>query len=72
MKAREVITRITRLGGVYSHCRGSHRYYIAAYERAEGGNGQVLTSVAMHPGEIPKGTLRKIERDLEPAFGRGG
>ena len=34
------------------------------------------TTVAQHPGDIPTGTLRAIERDLEPAFGpnwlRGG
>jgi predicted RNA binding protein YcfA (HicA-like mRNA interferase family) len=26
--------------------------------------------VPIHPGDLAKGTLRKIERDLEPAFGK--
>jgi hypothetical protein len=31
----------------------------------------VRTTVAQHAGDIPAGTLRAIERDLEPAFGKG-
>jgi len=31
----------------------------------------VSTTVAQHAGDIPAGTLRAIERDLEPAFGKG-
>ncbi len=31
----------------------------------------MATAVAMHPGDIPTGTLRKIEKDLQPAFGKG-
>jgi len=27
--------------------------------------------VAQHTGDIPVGALRAIERDLEPAFGKG-
>lgn len=71
MKAWEVIAKITQRGGVYSHSRGSHRYYVAVYTRSDGSSGQACTSVAVHPGDLPKGTLRKIERDLEPAYGKG-
>jgi len=71
MKAKEVTARIVRLGGVHSHARGSHHYYVATYQRSDGSEGRVLTSVALHPGDVPKGTLRKIERDMEPAFGEG-
>jgi hypothetical protein len=31
----------------------------------------VATTVAQHAGDIPVGTLRAIERSLEPAFGKG-
>ena len=29
------------------------------------------TTIALHPGDIRPGTLRAIERDLEPVFGKG-
>jgi predicted RNA binding protein YcfA (HicA-like mRNA interferase family) len=45
---------------------GSHRLYEATDGRAK-----VLTSVAFHPGDIPTGTLRKIEKDMEALFGKG-
>lgn len=42
---------------------GSHRRYRA---------GNCLTTVPQHGArDIPAGTLRAIERDLEPEFGRG-
>jgi hypothetical protein len=31
-----------------------------------------VTTIAVHTGDIPTGTLRKIERDLEPCLGKGG
>ncbi len=30
------------------------------------------TVIPQHPGDIPTGTLRKIQKDLEPALGRKG
>lgn len=33
--------------------------------------GECTTTIAVHAGDIPIGTLRKIERDLEPCFGKG-
>jgi predicted RNA binding protein YcfA (HicA-like mRNA interferase family) len=50
---------------------GSHARYEAAYVRADGTEGRVATAVAMHPGDIPTGTLHKVEKDMDPAFGKG-
>lgn len=33
--------------------------------------GTCVTTIAVHTGDIPTGTLRKIERDLEPCLGKG-
>ena len=66
MKAREVERRVLRNGGKHVRDRGSHRLY-----EATDGTVTVLTSVAFHPGDIPVGTLRKIEKDMEPVFGKG-
>ncbi|WP_040422677.1 type II toxin-antitoxin system HicA family toxin [Actinopolymorpha alba] len=71
MKAREVNRRIERLGGQMVRQVGSHRRYAATYTRADGEKATATTTVAQHPGDIPAGTLRAIERDLEPAFGKG-
>jgi len=30
-----------------------------------------MTTIAVHGGDIPTGTLHKIERDLEPCLGKG-
>jgi predicted RNA binding protein YcfA (HicA-like mRNA interferase family) len=60
-----------RLGGVMARQVGSHRRYIVTYTSAAGEQMTVATTVAQHAGDIPAGTLRTIERDLEPAFGKG-
>jgi predicted RNA binding protein YcfA (HicA-like mRNA interferase family) len=70
MKAREVNRRIEHLGGEQTRQRGSHRRYEASAAR-EGHTVTVRTTVAQHPGDIPTGTLRAIERDMEPVFGKG-
>lgn len=33
--------------------------------------GDCLTTIAVHSGDIPTGTPRKIERDLEPCLEKG-
>jgi predicted RNA binding protein YcfA (HicA-like mRNA interferase family) len=33
--------------------------------------GECVTTIAVHSGDIPTGTLRKIERDLEPCLEKG-
>jgi predicted RNA binding protein YcfA (HicA-like mRNA interferase family) len=71
VRAREVNREIERRGGWADRQVGSHRRYKARYVRADGTTGTVSTAVAQHPGDIPPGTLRQIEKDLEPAFGKG-
>ncbi|MBA3488373.1 MAG: type II toxin-antitoxin system HicA family toxin, partial [Longispora sp.] len=71
MRAREVIKRIRRLGGVQVRTRGAHIYYEAIGNGSGGTPITCLTSVSQHPGDIPTGTLHKIEKDLEPVFGKG-
>jgi predicted RNA binding protein YcfA (HicA-like mRNA interferase family) len=66
VRARDVNRRIERLGGAMIRQRGSHRHYEATVNGVT-----VRTIVAQHPGEIPTGTLRAIERDMQPAFGEG-
>jgi len=71
VKAREVNRRIERLGGVMVRQIGSHRRYAITYTDDVGGRVTVATTVAQHAGDIPAGTLRAIERDLQPALGKG-
>lgn len=66
--ARDVNRRIKKLGGIEIRQVGSHRLF-----RVTGVDDVSLTTiVAQHPGDIPKGTLHKIQKDLEPVFGKGG
>ena len=71
VRAREVNRRIERQGGVMVCQVGSHRRYVATRTDAAGRETTVATTVPQHSGDIPAGTLRAIERDLEPAFGAG-
>ncbi|HUZ25387.1 MAG TPA: type II toxin-antitoxin system HicA family toxin [Streptosporangiaceae bacterium] len=71
MRAREVNRRIERLGGVMVRQAGSHRRYVVTYADADGAQATVATTVAQHAGDVPAGTLRAIERDLEPGLGKG-
>jgi predicted RNA binding protein YcfA (HicA-like mRNA interferase family) len=71
MRAREVNRRIERLGGKMARQVGPHRRYVATCTDAAGRETTVATTVPQHAGDIPAGTLRAIERDLEPARGRG-
>ena len=59
---RVVITR-----GCTANVRtvGSHKRY-----RVTAGGITAGTAVPQHPGDIPNGTLRKIESELAPAMGR--
>lgn len=68
MKAREVNRRIERLGGVMVRQVGSHRRYVAAFTDETGTEVRAATTVPQHAGDIPAGTLRAIERDLEAAL----
>jgi predicted RNA binding protein YcfA (HicA-like mRNA interferase family) len=65
MKAREVDRIIEAKGGLHVRTVGSHKRY-----RVTVGGVIASTAVPRHPGDIPKGTLRKIQSDLAPALGR--
>jgi predicted RNA binding protein YcfA (HicA-like mRNA interferase family) len=67
MKPKQVCRRIERLGGVVIRQNGSHRTFLVRY----GESGRLTTRVPMHPRELRKGTIHAIERDLEPALGKG-
>lgn len=71
MTPRDVIRIIERNGAVLLRQRGSHRQYEARMKNADGIELVARTTIAQHPGDIRPGTLRAIERDLEPVFGKG-
>ncbi|HJY59705.1 MAG TPA: type II toxin-antitoxin system HicA family toxin [Streptosporangiaceae bacterium] len=71
MTAREVVRLIERRGGILLRQRGSRRQYEARAALADGTEVTARTTVAYHAGDIRPGTLRAIERDLEPVFGKG-
>lgn len=51
---------------------GSHRRYaVTGTDPVSGGPRTWFTTVPQHTGDIPAGTLRAIERDLQEALGRG-
>jgi len=62
VKAREVNRIIERLGGEHIRTVGSHKRYRVTVDG--------VTAVPQHPGDIPTGTLRKIQSDLASALGR--
>lgn len=55
LKPSEVVRALKQAGFEEHHQRGSHLYL----RHPESGQ---LTSVPMHPGDLPKGTLRAILR----------
>jgi predicted RNA binding protein YcfA (HicA-like mRNA interferase family) len=71
VRAREVNRRIERLGGVMIRQTRSHRRYMVTYANVAGAEAKIATTVPQHSGDIPAGTLRAIERDLEPGLGKG-
>jgi predicted RNA binding protein YcfA (HicA-like mRNA interferase family) len=44
--------------------KGSHARFVSAC-------GRCATTVPMHAGDIAPGTLRSIERQMEPCYGKG-
>jgi predicted RNA binding protein YcfA (HicA-like mRNA interferase family) len=71
MTAREVMRLIERNPRILLRQRGSHRQYEARVTLADGTEVTARTTVAQHAGDVRPGTLRAIERDLEPVFGKG-
>lgn len=55
--ARRIIRRLEKNGFIFIHQKGSHRYYLKMKN-----NQQLLTSVPMHPGDLPVGTIVAIIR----------
>ena len=55
--ARRIIRRLEKNGFIFIHQKGSHRYYLKKKD-----NKQFLTSVPMHPGDLPVGTIAAIIR----------
>jgi len=53
VKPRQVVRALKRAGFEEHHQRGSHRYLRHPETRR-------MTSVPMHPGDLPRGTLRAI------------
>jgi predicted RNA binding protein YcfA (HicA-like mRNA interferase family) len=70
MKAREVNRRIERLGGVIMRQVGSYRRFVVAFTDDAGAEAKAATTVPQPAGDVPAGTLRAIERELESALGK--
>jgi predicted RNA binding protein YcfA (HicA-like mRNA interferase family) len=67
MKPRKVNQIIERNGGLVIRQVGSHRRY-----RVQRDGRRADTVVPQHHGrDIPRGTLRAIEKDLESVLGEG-
>lgn len=58
VKPRQVVRALKRAGFEEHHQRGSHLYLRHPQTRR-------MTSVPMHPGDLPRGTLRAILRQVE-------
>jgi predicted RNA binding protein YcfA (HicA-like mRNA interferase family) len=82
MKAKDVNSRIERLGGYVIRQTGSHRqfeaeitYFEIVWQATTLLNGRrftAKTTVPQHGSkDIPTGTLHAIQRDMEPVFGKG-
>lgn len=55
--ARRIVRRLEKNGFIFIHQKGSHRYYLKKKDGKE-----FLTSVPMHPGDLPIGTIAAIIR----------
>jgi len=55
--AKRLIRRLEKNGFIFVHQRGSHRNYFKKTNI-----GDFLTSIPMHPGDLPIGTIRAIIR----------
>ena len=64
VKAREVVKTLTKQGASLVRQNGSHARYVSPC-------GRCATTVPMHTGDVPTGTLKAIEADMSPCFGKG-
>jgi predicted RNA binding protein YcfA (HicA-like mRNA interferase family) len=60
--SREVLRILKRLGCVELRQKGSHKFIVSPC-------GKCVTTVTDHPGDMRKGTLHKIEKDMAPCLG---
>jgi predicted RNA binding protein YcfA (HicA-like mRNA interferase family) len=72
MTAREVVRRIEQLGGHHVRTKGSHATY-EVVGKGEVGEAIVRAraQIPMHSGDMAPGTLRSIQRQLQPVLGEG-
>lgn len=61
--SREVIQTLLRLGCIEVRQKGSHKFFRSPC-------GKCVTTVSDHTGDIKKGTLGGIRKDMEPCLGR--
>ena len=59
MTARALVRKLRELGCQPLRQRGSHQIWRC---------GNCQTVIPIHTGDIPAGTLRAVERDLEPCL----
>lgn len=64
MTAIEVTRKLHKLGATKVRQVGSHARFVSP-------NGKCFTTVPMHRGDIPLGTLRAIEKQMTPCLGEG-
>ncbi|MBI2395757.1 MAG: type II toxin-antitoxin system HicA family toxin [Deltaproteobacteria bacterium] len=63
MTAREVVRRLVDLDCAERAGKGSHRVFVSS-------QGRCRTVVPMHRGDIPNGTVRAIQRQMEHCLGK--
>ncbi len=61
-KAKEIVKALSKRGAVLVVQKGSHAKY--RFENC-------VSTVPMHNGDVPKGTVAAIIKDFEPVFGKG-
>lgn len=66
MRATEVTKKLTAAGAELLRQRGSHQRWKATRDGVT-----TYTTVAIHRGDVPAGTLRQIEKQMEPTLGKG-
>jgi predicted RNA binding protein YcfA (HicA-like mRNA interferase family) len=55
--ARDVERALIKKGLMLTHQNGSHRYY------ANPVTGRIVTTIPMHPGDLPRWLLKRIIKD---------
>lgn len=66
MRATEITTTLAKAGATMIRQRGSHQRW-----RVTDRGVTSYTTVPMHRGDVPLGTVRQIEKDMERSLGKG-